>query len=67
MGTNFNPVPGSLDVIKQPANFFQKQGILVDKGDGDGVDGDFGDYVGGEGDDDCCGPWYTTFTHHGIL
>ena len=27
-------------------------------------DGDFGDCVGG---DDCCGPEYTTFTHHGIL
>ena len=30
-------------------------------------DGDFGDFVGGEDDDDCCGPEYTTFTHHGIL
>ena len=38
------------------ANFFRKQGILVDEGDGDGVDGDFGDCVGGEVDDDCCGP-----------
>ena len=44
VGTNFNPVPGSLDVIKQPAlihcQFFRKQGILVDEGDGNGIDGD---------------------------
>ena len=43
-GTNFNPVPGSLDVIKQPVlihcQFFRKQGILTDEGDGDGIDGD---------------------------
>ena len=30
-------------------------------------DGDFGDCVGGEDEDDCCGPEYTTFIHHGIL
>ena len=29
-------------------------------------DGDFGDCVGDD-DDDCCGPEYTNFTHHGII